>query len=1598
MADPKRWRAKSAAKAPAGVAASEGPDAVKSFPIVGIGASAGGLEAFTELLKHLAPDTGMAFVLVQHLDPQHESNLTQLLARTTSLPVLEARNNLRVQANHVYVIPPNTNLWLQRGVLKLQTRQKTRTPHHSIDYFFESLAQDRGERSIGVVLSGTANDGTLGLEAIKAEGGITFAQDDSARYDSMPRSAIAAGCVDIVLSPDKIARELARIAKHPHVAERSAVFPDSAEGDRASAAAHEDDATALPSGGRGTPRIEARRLRAEAGRGRKGEAGESSTEDGYRAILLLLRNHAGVDFSLYKSSTIQRRITRRMVLNKLDTLKSYAGLLRDNVKELDALYSDALISVTSFFRNPETFEILRRKVFPKLLQQRSDEPVRVWVLGCSTGQEAYSIAMSFAEAVEKSPVARKLQVFATDLNEALLDKARQGLYAKSLAQDLSPERLRRFFVEEQGGYRVVKALRDMVVFARQNLIGDPPFSRMDLISCRNLLIYFEPGLQKKVFPVFHYALKPGGFLLLGASESMGGFGSLFEPLDKKHKIFTKKEVSAAALQLPIRPAAGQLPADQMHRAGLHLRPAAATVQGEKFTAELGAQREADRIAISQFAPPGVLVNASLQILQFRGPTGAYLSPPTGKASFDVLKMARPGLMLPLRAAINKAKKEAKAVRKENIGVEGQDGAIRAMNLEVIPLRNLPERCFLIVFEEADKGRRSARDKRGDRGLPATGRSRRGSEPQRVAQLEAEMADMREYLQSMQEQHEASNEELQASNEEVQSANEELQSLNEELETSKEELESTNEELTTVNEEMAIRNIELGHLNSDLVNIQVSTHLAIVLLGRDLTIRRFSAQAEKQFNLRPGDLGRPFSHVRHDLDFPDIEQFIAEAIDTLRMGEREVRDKSGRWHSLRVQPYRTLDNKIDGAVLVLVDIHELKTVQETFEAERDYADGIINTVRDPLLILNEDLRVGRANEAFYETFHVSVAESKGRFIYDLGNRQWNIPRLRELLEEILPRQNTFNNFEVSHTFEHIGRRTMLLNARRLKDAAGQATRILLGIEDITEQAQGRGALLESEERYRTLFDLGPVAVYSCDASGVIDKFNRRAVELWGREPQMEDTDQRFCGSFRMFRPDGSFMPHAQCPMAEVVSGKRQEVRDGEVLIERPDGSRIAVVVNIRPLKNPEGEVTGAINCFYDITERKQAEEALRESDRRKSEFLAILAHELRNPLAPIRNSIAIVRRAAGSGPSKPQRPSAAGADARPEDSQLRRQVVSAVETMERQIGQMVRLVDDLLDVGRIGSGKIELRKKTMELASVIHQAVEAVRPSCDDQAQAMTVSLPKEPVYVEADPARLAQILGNILNNASKYTGRGGGIWLTVEKPKAGETRSSSGSAPPMVTIRIRDTGIGIAAHQLPRIFDLFVQVDSSLERSVGGLGIGLTLAKNLVELHGGTIEVHSAGEGQGSEFVVRLPVMQGGPESLPAPPPIRQAAAATARRVLVVDDNRDSADSLAELLRMAGHETHTAYDGFEAMEAAAKFRPEVILLDLGLPKLNGYAVARRIREQESNDGVTLVALTGWGQEEDRRRSEEAGFDAHMVKPVEYGALLKILAELEGSSD
>jgi two-component system CheB/CheR fusion protein len=1049
------------------------------------------------------------------------------------MPVREATNGISVEPNHVYVIPPNVNMRISRRRLELTPRAAEAGLHTPIDFFMRSLAEEGNSRSIGVVLSGTASDGTRGLAAIKAEGGITFAQDEkSAKYSGMPHSAAASGCVDFILPPEQIARELARISGHPY--------------------------------------LNGSKVRAGATRATR----PKSADENFGRIFTLLRNAGGINFSLYKSGTVQRRTLRRMAIHRIDQISGYAKFLEKHPEETLALCEDLLIPVTSFFRDLEAFEGLKSKVLPAILKDRSsEESIRIWAPGCSTGEETYSLAIILLEFLGDRMSSYQIQLFGTDANERGIEKARAGIYHERIAQEVSPERLRRFFTKVDEGYRVSKSVRDLCVFAKQNLAQDPPFSRMNLVACRNVLIYLGPELQRKVVPILHYALKPSGFLFLGNAEGVAGFPELFAPFDKKHKIFVKK---ASAGRVHHDFSTNRYPLD----AGITER---ATQQTESAPG-VERQHEADRVILRTYAPPGLVINENMEILQFRGAIGPYVEPAPGKATLHLLKIAKREFVAELRAAVNQAKKNHTAVKRKAVDFR-RNGQPRSVNISVEPLGSATENPqYLVVFERASPSA-AISGKVGGK-FRASGQSGKKEN----AQLRRKLAEAEEHLRSLIESKEASDEEYQSANEEILSANEELQSTNEELETSKEELQSANEELNTVNDELHNRNVELDRANSDLNNLLTSTSLPVVMVDRGLRIRRMTAASTKVLKILPSDIGRPISDIRWDVHVPNLEELIVGVIETLAPKELEVQAQDERWYSLEIRPYRTMGDKIDGAVIVLSDIDEAKKAAERINKAKLFMEEALATVREPLLVLGQDLSVIYANPSFIRTFRVFDEETEGRLLYQLGNEQWNIPKLRGMLEDVLSKDVPVVDFEVTHDFPRLGRKTMLLNARRIENGHNDEPTMLLAIEDITGRKNADAALRESEERYRTLFDLGPIGVYSCDASGVIRDFNRRAVELWGRAPQPGDTDERWCGSFKMHRPDGVFLPHDQCPMAEVVSGKIPEARDAEVQIERPDGSRVTVIVNIRPLKNEQGEILGAINCFVDITERKQAEEA------------------------------------------------------------------------------------------------------------------------------------------------------------------------------------------------------------------------------------------------------------------------------------------------------------------------------------------------------------------------------------------------------------------------
>lgn len=1241
-----------------------------SFPIVGVGASAGGLEAITELLSNLPGDTGIAFLIVQHLDPGHPSLLVEILAKKTSMPVSQAIEGETIEPNHVYTIPPNTSMTVSHQQLSLRPRPERLGPPMPIDDLFESLADNHGPNAIGVILSGTGSDGALGMQAIKGEGGLTFAQEQkSARFNSMPKAAIEIGSVDFVLAPAAIAEELLRLRRHVHrLSYEPAALIDVIADD----------------------------------------------DDDLGNIFRQVRDVCHIDFTLYKRATVKRRLGRRLALHKLETLAEYVRFLQATPGEAENLCQDLLIRVTSFFRNPETFDELVRTVLPRLLEDRSRErPLRIWVPGCASGEEVYSIAICVLEYLGERAAGIPIQLFGTDASNAAIETARAGLYIENIARNVSEERLRRFFVKQGAYYQVGKAVRDLCVFSHHDLTRDPPFSRMDLVSCRNLLIYLTPELQKRVFPIFHYALNPDGCLMLGLSETIGEFSEFFTLIDnKKLKIYLKKPTPGRA-PLPRRPDY------TIRRRSQDRTPAEAAAKPSEMEQ---IQRQADSLALSRYAPAGVLCDEELNILQFRGDTDPYLTHPPGPPSHNLQKLVRPELLVSIAGAIRAARKDGTPVRRAGLRIE-TPGGDRQVCLEVIPVQHatIAGCWFLIFFDEMPVRRRASVGyptfwpSLGTflfrRLLSRDGNRSHTEKDERIAQLTQELEAGRNYLRAVVEEHESANEELKSAQEELMSSNEEFQSTNEELETAKEELQSTNEELETTNDELRHRNRELSERNE------------------------------------------------------------------------EVRQA------------------------------------------RDYADAIVETVGVPLIVLDEGLRVLRANRAFYEYFKTTATATEHCLIYEVGNRQWAIPAMKKLLSESMEPDYLPEESEVTHVFPEIGQRTMRFKARRL-GWAGHAF-ILLAIEDVTE--------------------------------------------------------------------------------------------------------------------------------------RKRAFDLLRDGDRRKDEFLAMLAHELRNPLGAMSNALELLERG-DIGPDVEQR---------------------ARAMIRRQIEQEVRLVDDLLDVSRITRGAIVLKKDRVDLVGLVVDVLAATRHVIEARGHRVTTVIPSEAILIDGDATRLEQVVANLLSNAAKYTEPGGSINLTLVR----EDRQA--------VLKVADNGIGIAPELLPEIFGLFVQAARSPDRSQGGLGLGLTLVQRLVELHDGTVEAVSRGLGTGSTFVVRLPVL---PTTAALPSravDIPTSVAASPCRVLVVDDFDDTADSIATLLRLEGHEVEVAADGHAAILAATAFRPQVVLLDIGLPGLNGLQVAARLRQMPEVRDALLVAISGYGQAEDRQRSIDAGFSEHMVKPVNTRHLQALIASYQG---
>jgi two-component system, chemotaxis family, CheB/CheR fusion protein len=963
-----------------------------NFLIAALGASAGGLEAFEKFFKHMAPDADIGFVIVQHLAPDHASALADLLGRHTQMAVAEVRDNTKVVPNCVYIIPPNATLTIKDCTLRVAAPVEPRGQRTPIDSLFSSLAADRGENAVCIMLSGTGTDGTLGLRAIKEHGGMAMAQTvESAKYDAILRSAIATGLVDHVLPVEEMPAKLLDYAAH---------------------------------------------LNSVKGNGKSNSIREQISAH-LGKIHGLVRRRAGHDFSQYKGNTFIRRLERRMKALQIETVEQYVQLLEREPEEANQLFKDLLIGVTHFFPDFEAFETLGRQVIPKLFDGKdAGGQVRVGVVGCASGEEAYSIAILLCEHASMLDDPPKLQIFATDIDERGLEMARKGRYPDSITEHVSAERLKRFFTKQDNAYQVKRELRELCIFSNHSFIKDPPFSRLDLISCRNVMIYLGLDLQQKIVPLFHYALRPGGYLFLGPSENASSHQELFRAIDKKYRIFQRKEsLLRAAVKFPLADISRPKPTGEK------------TLEGQ----ERNLPKQLERVILKRRGPACVIVKENGDAVYFSGRVSRYLEQPTGTPEANVVNMAREDIRIPLRTSLHRAVSAHERAVQNQVSVQ-INGEVSRVDITVEPLTEFQDaNLYMIVFEE---------------GTPNSN-PQPGESPAFFTRSEEIIRHLESELRSAREHAQAAFEELETSNEELQSANEEYQSTNEELETSKEELQSFNEELETVNSELNRKVTELDAANSDLQNLLNGTQIATIFLDTELHIRNFTPAAGSMFRLITGDVGRPITDLAAQFTDVDLMQDTRDVLATLSARERQVAGTGGRHYHQRILPYRTVHNVIAGVVLTFVDVTALKQAEQLATEAQDYAMSIVDTVREPLVVLDVNLRVKSASKAFFDKFAVSAEETLSKSLYDLGDRQWDIPDLRKLLTEVLPESKKIEDYEVEHEFPTLGRRTMLLNSRRVEQRDGKEPLLLLAIEDVTERKRAEETLRTHAEELSRL---------------------------------------------------------------------------------------------------------------------------------------------------------------------------------------------------------------------------------------------------------------------------------------------------------------------------------------------------------------------------------------------------------------------------------------------------------------------------------------------------------------------------------------------------
>ncbi|MFK7821101.1 MAG: chemotaxis protein CheB [Planctomycetaceae bacterium] len=1310
------------------------------FYIVAIGSSAGGLVALESFFEPARRSSDVAYIIIQHLSPDFDSLMDQLLARRTEIPITVITDGMLVEAGNIYLLPPGKEAIITSGKLCLKDRSPARELTFPIDEFFRSLAQDYGPRAIGVILSGTGTDGSRGIQDMHAAGGLVISQDEeTASFDGMPRSACGTGVVDLVLEPRKIPRAIEEYIRNPEVIKS--------------------------------------RTRIEMPNSHSVDYMDASM----RLILNLLNERYGLDFTHYRAPTIARRIERRLTLGGT-ALQEYAEKLKTDSDLLEELYFDLLIGVTSFFRDRQVFEQLELEVIPSLIEKLGpSEEFRAWVAGSATGEEAYSLAILLIEAFEAADRPCKVRIFASDVHERSLTRASQGIYPPDRVAGLLPHRLERFFEERPEGFRIVPEVRKLVVFTPHNVIHDAPFTRLDLVTCRNVLIYFNKPTQQKALSLLSFGLKSGGVLCLGSSETPGDLIDEFEAVDKTSRIFRKQR------DTQLTPSSFRSLSNQSA-----LSNAITRVQERKHTTEVSRTQSAallgtyDRV-LADFMPPSLLITRLRQLVHtFRG-ASKYLVRSDGRPSNDILDCIHKDLKAAVAAAVRRVCRENVAVSYRGVEVEVQDET-ESIRLEVKPYSDEEDVDHLLIqFAPETSGP-----------VPVTQILSTPAANDEVEALDRELQITRDNLQ-------ASIQELQATNEQYQASNEELTAANEELQSTNEELHSVNEELYTVNAEHQRKIDELTEMTDDMDNLLTTTNVHTLFLDAELRLRRFTPRIAEFFNLIPQDIGRRIESFTNNLVDDDLVDEVRSVLETENSFEREVRDKNSCWYLLRIFPYLSRGN-VEGAVLTLVDITSMK----------EASDALLRSEQ------RFDLAVRGSNEGIWD---------------------WQ---------------------DISQEYIWCSRRFYSL----------------LGYED--------------SELFEMTFSLWRDILHHEDHDRVVNAIEAHLAD--GTPFDVECRIECKDGQYRWFHCCGA--------------------------AERTEG----------------GTATRMAGSLDDITERRHAQDAVRLGVARRDQFLAMLSHELRNPLAAILNAVQLL--------------------------DVDDAAANAAVVIQRQSRQMARLLEDLLDVSRITHGKLELVRRPTDIVKVVEQALEIV-PSREEQGMQVSVELPEQPLVVDGDPTRLEQVVVNLVVNAFKYTPAGGDVAVSVVRDDDS------------VAVTVCDSGVGISQEMLGNIFGLFVQSDETIHRSNGGMGVGLTLVKSVIDLHGGSVEAHSDGLGRGSRFVVRLPLIKKPVESLEAPAP----EPTEITNVVIVEDMDDAREMLQLLLQGQGYEVSSAGDGRSGLDLIRQARPDVAFVDIGLPGLDGYEVAKQLRSDSAYDSVRLVALTGYGRPSDRLAVADAGFDDHLVKPL-----------------